>query len=65
MVSSKKKAVICSVILASLMALALTACSHTFKCGLCGEEKTEAGHKTNILGQEVEICDDCYNGLNA
>ncbi|MGN1458365.1 MAG: hypothetical protein ACI4XP_10510 [Acutalibacteraceae bacterium] len=61
----KKKHKIFTVVITSLVTtillMALTACSHTFTCGVCHQEKTGNSHKTQILGQEIEICDDCYN----
>lgn len=48
-----------------MMTVFLSGCSHTFTCGLCGKEVNEAGHKQTVLGQEIEICNDCYNGLKS
>ena len=52
----KKMAVL---LLVSLAAMALTACSK-FECDLCGEEKTGVKRKAEVFGEEIEFCEDCY-----
>ena len=42
---------------------ALAGCGK-FICGLCGEEKSGNNHKTELLGVEIEICNDCYEELD-
>lgn len=59
--TSKKKFALLAIAASAVLVLAMTACTHTFKCGICQQEKNEAGHKMTILGQEIEICDSCYN----
>ena len=40
---------------------ALTACSSSFTCGFCDQEKKGEKHTTNgYYGSETTICDDCY-----
>ena len=55
-------------LLAALMlvlALGLTACgSKSFKCDLCGEEKTGKQYETKSGGQTVTVCEDCYEDIN-
>ena len=45
------------------MAMVLTACGK-FTCDLCRKEKSGKKHETEILGQEIEICDDCYTTID-
>lgn len=53
------------VVLLVIMTVIFAGCSHTFTCESCGKEVNEAGHKWTVLGQEIEICDDCYNSLKS
>ncbi len=47
-----------------VLLLSLAACGNkSFKCDLCNDEKTGKSHKTKVLGEEVEICDDCYEDI--
>ena len=46
------------------LALSLTACGK-FTCDMCGQEKGGKQHKSEMLGVEVVICDDCYKGMDA
>ncbi len=48
-----------------LCAIVFAGCTHTFKCGICGKEVNEAGHKVTVLGQDIEICDSCYNEMQS
>ena len=51
------------VLLVTVMAaLSLTGCG-TFKCDMCGEEKSGSKHSYSFLGQDMVICDDCYEGV--
>lgn len=56
----KKK--IAALFLVTLAMVALTACGK-FTCDLCGQEKGGKSHKTEILGQEAVLCDDCYTEM--
>ncbi len=40
----------------------LTACGK-FECDLCGKEKGGEKHESEISGEEVVMCDDCYEEL--
>ena len=51
------------VLLGALLAT-LTACSGSFTCDLCGEEKSGKKHTSKEAGIEMTVCDDCYKGLN-
>ncbi len=42
-----------------------SSCSQkTFVCDLCGSEERGRPHKAEFLGEECELCDDCYKGLH-
>lgn len=34
-----------------------------FDCGLCGDLVKESPHKITVLGQELEICNSCFDIL--
>ena len=54
-----------AVLFVSVMAvLSLTGCGK-FKCDMCGEEKSGTKHEYTLLGQDMTICDDCYEGIKA
>lgn len=61
----KKKYLVALIALIAIAVLTLSACSHTFTCGMCGKEKTESGHKMEVMGRELEICDSCYNSYKS
>ena len=56
----KKK--IAVAVVSVIMALSLVACG-TFTCDLCGDEKSGKKHSSEILGQKITVCDDCYSGV--
>lgn len=45
-----------------MMSMLLAGCSK-FTCDLCMKEKAGKKHETKLLGQEIVICDDCYDDL--
>lgn len=49
----------------ALIAVTLSVCScGTVTCGWCNEECSKlSSHKAAVLGQEIDICDDCYKAL--
>ena len=49
-------------LLAVVMVMMLTACGK-FECGMCNEEKSGKKHKTEVFGEEIVICDDCYEDI--
>ena len=55
----KMFSVILLVIVATMM---LTACGK-FTCDACGEEKSGKKYKESVMGEEIEICKDCYKEL--
>lgn len=61
----KKKFSIALLPLTVIVILTFTACSHTFTCGICGKEKNEVGHKTEIMGRSLEICNSCYDSYKS
>ena len=56
------KRLICVFLLVVMLASLLTACGK-FECDFCGEEKTGKKYERELLGQEVDICKDCYEEL--
>ena len=50
-------------ILALVLMLSLTACSRTFTCGICLEEKNGKQYVNQFLEEEIVICPDCYNEM--
>ncbi len=47
-----------------LVASMLCGCAK-FTCDLCNEEKSGKKHTADFFGQELVICDDCMDGLEA
>lgn len=45
-----------------IMAMTLVACGK-FTCDFCGEEKSGKSYKSDVWGQEVVICEECYDGI--
>lgn len=44
--------------------LSLAACGgSSFKCDVCGKEKTGQSYKSQLLGAEVTVCEDCYKDM--
>lgn len=58
------KRLICVLLLVVMMVTMLTACGK-FECDLCGDEKSGKKYETEFLGQEIVICKDCYEDLEA
>lgn len=57
----KKNARITTIMLTVLLAVILTSCGEKdFVCGWCTRSVHEKPHEARILGQDVELCDDCY-----
>lgn len=57
----KKKIIV--LLCATSTVLLLAACGSKFTCDLCGEEKSGKKHTTEVFGEEVTLCDDCYGGI--
>ena len=58
------KKLISILLLVVVLVTMLTACGK-FKCDLCRDEKTGKKYETEVFGQEVEICKDCYEDLES
>lgn len=44
-----------------LIAVMLCACGEeTYTCGWCMKEVTQRPHTVTVLGQEIKVCDSCY-----
>ena len=56
------KRAICVLLLIAVLATMLTACGK-FSCDLCGDEKSGKKYESELLGQEITICKDCYDDL--
>lgn len=50
--------------LMAVMAVTCLAGCGKFECDVCGEEKSGKKHEGEILGEEVVMCDDCYEKIN-
>lgn len=51
------------ILLAAVLAISLTACSKTFHCGMCLQEKTGRQYSTRFLGEEIMVCHECYSEM--
>lgn len=49
-------------LLVVVLATMLTACGK-FTCDTCNKEKSGKQHKSEVFGEEVVMCDDCYEEL--
>lgn len=56
------KRMICITLLMVLMIM-VCGCAETFQCGWCMREVTQTPHAAKALGQEIKVCDDCYEAL--
>ncbi len=47
-----------------VLLISLVACGDkSFKCDMCNEEKTGKSYKSQLMGEEITICDDCYKDM--
>lgn len=52
-------------IIVLLALVLLSGCGReTFRCALCMDQVKQVPHEVTIFGQEVRICDSCYEYLN-
>ena len=51
--------------LVGVMSMSFLAGCGKFTCDMCEEEKSGKKHKEELLGEEIVICDDCYEGLQS
>ncbi len=55
---------IVTVLMTIALLLCLTACgSKSFECDICNEEKTGKSYKAEQMGEEITVCESCYNQL--
>lgn len=59
----KKKCLLIVLCFSTIMML--TGCGKTFICDACEEEKRGKQHKSEVLGETIVLCDDCYNELKS
>lgn len=53
------------VLITILSLLGLTACgSKIFECDICNEERSGKSYKSQLMGDEITICEDCYKNMN-
>ncbi len=55
---------IIAVISLLILILSLSACGK-FTCNICQEEKSGQKHTQKILGNDVNICKDCYEAMTS
>lgn len=58
----KKKLVVAMVAL-TLVASMVAGCGKKVKCSICGE--TKSGKAYEVLGEKVDMCDDCHKLFEA
>lgn len=55
-----------AILLMLCVIFSLTACSSKpFKCDMCSQEKTGKKHTSDLLGEKITVCDDCYKEINS
>lgn len=48
-----------------VLLLSLAACGNkSFKCNVCNEEKDGKSYKSQLMGEEVTVCEDCYKSMS-
>lgn len=53
------------ILITILSLLGLTACgSKIFVCDICNKEKSGKSYKSQPMGYEITICEDCYKSMN-
>ena len=61
---SMKKLICVLLVIVALTSL-LAGCVSYFECDLCGEEKFGVKHTDEVMGIEVEYCDECKEALDS
>ena len=51
--------------LIALVAMLLISSGETCVCGMCDKEETGKKHTEEVFGEKIDMCDDCYEGLEA
>ena len=59
------KKIVCLLLLVSMAACMFVSCGSKFTCDWCEEEKSGKKYTEEIMGEEVTICGDCYDQLEA
>lgn len=59
------KKLICLLLVVVMLVSVLAACGESFTCDLCEEEKSGKKHTETLFGEELTICDDCKEELDA
>ena len=57
------KKFLCLLVLVAMVASMLVACVGSFTCDLCGKDKTGRKYTEELLGEKIEYCSDCKEGL--
>ena len=61
----KKLITLSATILLIALILCLSACGNkSFRCDICGKEKSGKSYKSHLYDQDVTICPDCYDEIN-
>lgn len=59
-----KKRICLSLVLCVIMLLLCACGEETFRCGWCQRTVTQKPHTMTALGQEIQVCDACYDALS-
>ena len=57
------KKLVCVLLCICLLAALFAGCIAYFECDLCGEETFGIKHTGELMGEEVEYCDDCKEDM--
>lgn len=52
-----------SIALIATVVASLTGCGEPFTCDWCGEESTGKKYTSEVWGEKVTVCEDCYKEL--
>lgn len=58
------KKIVALLVLAMLVLTLFASCGKPFTCDLCGEEKTGKKYTKEILGAELDYCNECKKELD-
>ena len=61
----KKKKKMSLLVIIMVIVMGLTGCGGKFTCDICGKEKSGKKYETEMFGQKVTICKDCYNDIQS
>ena len=53
---------VCMLFVVVMILMSFTGCGK-FTCAVCEEEKSGKKHESALLGEEVVICQDCYDEI--